>query len=169
MFSLGEKVIDKSGKIFNIECIEEKDFGCGVEPYFVLKPSFDYGLNKGYLAYIPVSKSEVLLKRILNREEALHLIDSFDDLQPFPEVSPRERKIFFAKVVSSGDKTEILRVIKSLMEYKASREKLNKPFSEFDRKLLESLRNMIDNELSLALSIAPEDVNNFVQNRKSGF
>lgn len=167
MFSLDEKVMDKSGKIFNIESIEEMDFGCGSEPYFVLKPSFDYGLNKGYLAYIPVSKSDNLLKKIVSREEALALIDAFISLEPYPEVSPRERKNFYAKVISSGNRTDILRVIKSLLKYKEDREKIHKPFSEFDKKLLQSLTSMIDNEFSLALSISPDEVSRFVSNRIS--
>ncbi len=165
MFSLNDKVMDKNGKIFSIVGIEEKDFGTSKEEYFVMKPSFPYDFNPGYLAYIPVKKSDSLLKEILTEEEALVLIDSIPTLEPLPEISPRERKVFFTKIIATGNRKNIFRVIKSLVDYKADREKANKPFSDFDRRLLGSLKVMVDNEFSLALNIPPEDVSSFILKR----
>ncbi len=165
MYQLGDKVIDKSGKIFEIVSLEDKDFGMGTETYFVLKPSFEYDFNPGYQAFIPVSRSEVLLRPVMNKEEALALIDSFTSLETYPEVSPRERKVYFTKVVSNGDRSDLLRVIKTLLEYREERLKLNKPFSDFDKRLLQSLMTLINNELSLALSIPVSEVAYFINSR----
>ncbi len=165
MFQFGEKVIDKSGRIYSITGIEDKDFGMGKEAYFILTPFFDYGLNPGFQSFIPVSRSESLLKKILSKEEALSLIDSLTDIKPFPEASPRERKLQYTKIVASGNRNDILRVIKSLLEYREQRKKANKPFSDFDKRLLDSLRAMFENEMSLALGISPSEVENFIQER----
>lgn len=167
MYNIGDKVIDKNGRIFSIESVENKDFGKGPEPYFVLSPSFDYDFNPGYHAYIPQSKADVLLRHILSKDEAIALIDSFPSLDTYSEVSPRERKIYFTKVIASGDRTDILRVIKTLNLYKEERMRDNKPFSDFDRRLLQSLKKLLDNEFSLALSIPVDEVNSFISNRIS--
>jgi CarD family transcriptional regulator len=168
MFSLNDNVMDKNGKIFSIIAVEQKDFGTGNMDYFVMKPLFRYDFNPGYLAYIPVERSESLLRSIITKDEALELIDSISDLDPFPEIAPRERRNFFAKAIASGDRKEVLRVIKSLVQYRETRNKANKPFSDYDRRLLDSLKVMFDNEISLALGITPEMVASFVQNR-TGF
>lgn len=165
MFQFGEKVIDKSGRIYSITGVEDKDFGTGKEPYFILTPFFDYGLNPGFQSFIPVSRSESLLKKILSKEEALSLIDTLTNLQPFPEASPRERKLQYTKIVASGNRNDILRVIKSLLDYREQRKKANKPFSDFDKRLLDSLRTMFENEMSLALEIAPSEVEPFIRER----
>lgn len=165
MYTLGDKVLDKSGKIFVIESQVEKDFGGGNEPYFVLKPLFPYDFNPDYHSYIPVKKADTLLRRLLTKEEALQLIDSIDSLETYPDVSPRERKVYFTKVVSSGDRVDVMRVIKTLFEYREERLKKNKPFSDFDKRLLDSLTNLVNSEFSLALSIPVSEVSSFISNR----
>jgi CarD family transcriptional regulator len=165
MFKLGDKVIDKSGKIFEVQSIEDKDFGAGPEPYFVLKPFFSYDFNPGYLAFIPVSRAETLLRPIMNKEEALQLIDSFPTLETYPDASPRERKVYFTKVVASGDRLDVLRVIKTLSEYREERLRENKPFSDFDKRLLQNLTSLLNHEISLALEIPLSEVSYFISSR----
>lgn len=157
--------MDKNGKIFSIVAVEPKDFGTGVEDYFVLKPSFKYDFNPGYMAYIPVSRSENLLKNIMNKEEALSLIDSLPSLEPYLDISPRDRRMFFTKVIATGERKDVMRVIKSLIYYRDERKRLNKPFSDFDRRLLDSLKVMVNNELSISLEIAPDSVGSFIYDR----
>lgn len=165
MFSIGDYVIDKSGKIFSIEKNEDKDFGSGIEQYFVLVPSFKYDLNPGYRSFIPVKRADSLLKNILSYDEAINLIDSIKTIEPYSDVLPRDRKTFFTKAIASGDRIEILKVIKSLKIYKKEREEIKKPISDFDKKLLDNLVSMIDNELSLSLSIPASSVSEFINDR----
>ncbi len=101
----------------------------------------------------------------MNREEALELIDSLESLESFSNVNPRERKVYFQNVVSKGNRSEICRVIKTLTEYREERKKENKPFSDFDQRLLASLQALFDDEISLALNIPTKDVNSFIKNR----
>lgn len=168
MFTLKDKVMDKNGKIFTIVSIEQKDFGVGGEDYFVLEPCFRYDFNPGYMAYIPVAKSENLLKTIMTKEEAVELVSQIPDLEPLPEVAPRERRVYFTKVISSGDRKEIMRVIKTLVTYREERRKMNKPFSDYDRRLLDSLKMMVDNELSISLGISPDSVGSYIL-EKTGY
>ncbi len=158
MFQIGDKILDKSGHIFSIDRIETKNFGAGDIPYFVMKPCFSYDFNDGYVSYVPVDKSENLLRPIMKEEEALSLIDSFRTLEVYPEVNPRERKTFFTKVIAGGNREEICRIIKTLVIYRKERMKNNKPFSDYDRRLLDSLTQLLQSELSIVLNIPISEV-----------
>lgn len=100
MYQIGDKVLDKSGKIFVIEAEIEKDLGSGVNSYFVMKPCFPYDFNPGFCSFIPVDKAETFLREIISREDLLKLIDAFPSLEVYPEVNPRERKVFFTDVIA---------------------------------------------------------------------
>lgn len=168
MFQIGDKILDKNGHIFSIDHIENKNFGAGDVAYFVMKPCFPYDFNSGYVSYVPVDKSDVLLRPIMNKEEALSLIDSFKTLEVYPEVNPRERKMFFTKVISGGNREEICRIIKTLVLYRKERMKNNKPFSDYDRRLLDSLTQLLQSEISIVLNIPVSDVFPLVF-RRTGF
>ncbi len=168
MFQIGDKVLDKNGKIFVIDRIEDKDFGVGAQPYFIMKPCFPYDFNAGYVSFVPVAKADNLLRSIMNEEEAMRLVDSFKDMEVYPEVNPRERKNFFTKIVANGNRDEICRVIKSLIVYRQERLSSGKPFSDFDRRLLDSLCLLLKNELSVSLHMPLSDVFPFVYQR-TGF
>ncbi|MFA6624254.1 MAG: hypothetical protein WCS80_00620 [Bacilli bacterium] len=163
--NINDKVIDRNGRIFKIESLVNKDFGNGPTPYFVLCPMFSYDFNPGYRCFVPSDKADNILRPIMNREEALELIDSLESLESFSNVNPRERKVYFQNVVSKGNRSEICRVIKTLTEYREERKKENKPFSDFDQRLLASLQALFDDEISLALNIPTKDVNSFIKNR----
>ncbi len=168
MFQIGDKVLDKNGKIFVIDHVEDKDFGVGVQPYFIMKPCFPYDFNAGYVSFVPTDKADNLLRPIMNEEEAMRLIDSFKEMEVYPEVNPRERKNFYSKIVANGNRDEICRVIKSLIVYRQERLNSGKPFSDFDRRLLESLTLLLKNELSISLHMPIADVFPFVYQR-TGF
>ena len=165
MFKVNDKVLDKNGMVFSIESVIEKDFGDGPVSYFVLDPCFDYDFGQGYKSYIPVSKSDSLLRPVLDKEEALALIDQFPKLETYENVSPRERKTFFVKIISNGNRTDICKIIKTLVNYRKQRESINKPFSDYDRRLLISLTSLLCNEMSMALDMIPSDVIPFINSR----
>lgn len=168
MFQIGDKILDKNGHIFSIDRIENKNFGSGDVAYFVMKPCFPYDFNSGYVSYVPVDKSDALLRPIMNQQEALSLIDSFKTLDVYPEVNPRERKTFFTKVIAGGNREDICRIIKTLVLYRKERMKNNKPFSDYDRRLLDSLTQLLQSEISIVLNIPISDVFPLVFNR-TGF
>lgn len=165
MFKIGDKVVNIHGKVFEIIGVEEKDYGSGNNSYFVLSPFFQYDFIQGSKAYVPVDKADSLLRTVMKKEEAIKFIDSFDNLDTLSNVSYHERKTMFQNLISSGSRTAMFTVIKSLLCYKKERAKINKPFSDYDRKLLTNLSTIIKNELSLSLNLKVEDVPDFVNAR----
>lgn len=164
-YQIGDKAIDKNGMIFEVEKLEEQDFGGGMSVFLVMKPFFSYDFSKDYRMYVPFDNADRILHPVMTKEQALEFIDQMSDLTCFPEVPPRERKVQFQSAISTGDRKEIYRVIKSLIEYRNKRKKSNKPISDFDAKLLKNLETMVQNEISVALGILPSSVGDFVRQR----
>ena len=168
-YRIGDKAIDRNGYIFEVERVEEKDFGNGPSSFLVMKPYFPYDYSKDYRMYVPMESQDQILRSVMTREQALDLIDRMKDLSSFPETNPRERKLRFQSIINSGDRREIFRVIKSLIEYRNKRKKINKPFSDFDTRLLKNLETMVVNEMSVALQIPPSSVADFVKERTGNY
>lgn len=165
MYQIGDKALDNKGRIFTVEGIQMKDFGTGENPYLVLKPCFRYDFTPEYRFFVPQDKADTILHKILEKNEALALIDSLPGLETYPELGPRERKLQFQTVVATCERINICRVIKTLTAYREKRKQNNKPFSDFDSRLLSSLRSMFENEMSIALELDPSEVNDFIQKR----
>lgn len=163
MFGIGSQAIDKRGRIFKIVAQEDKDFGSGLLPYFVLTPCFAYDFTPGYQCYIPVDKAESLLRPLLTKEEAMALLSQVPSLTPLSTIGPHERKTQFQNIISSGNRLDILRVIRTLLAYREERRKLNKPFSDFDTRLLKNLTSLLCDEMSIVFDIPAEEVPSFVE------
>lgn len=169
MFRPNDKVLEKkSGRIFKILRLEKMNLGNGDLDYFVLEPCFPYDYNKGYVSYVPIDKSDVLLDSIMSEEEAIALVESIPTLECLPDVNPRERKNYYLKVAATSNRTEICKVIKTLVEYRDNRIAMNKPFSDFDRRLLSNLISLIQSEISIAMNMPIDMVQKYIT-EKTGF
>lgn len=164
-YQIGDKAIDKNGKIFEVESIKEQDFGSGPASFFVMKPCFDYDYNEDYRFYVPVNNANNILHKIMKKEEAIALIDEIPSLEEYPETTPRERKLQYQVLVSTGNRKDICRIIKFLISYREKRKLINKPFSEFDARILKSLIEMLRNEISISLDIPVDEVSAFIESR----
>lgn len=167
MFSIGDKAIDKRGRIFRIDETVEKDFGAGPAPYFAMSPCFPYDFNPGYQCFIPVDKADNLLRPLLTKDEANSLLLEIKSIPALKDIGPHERKAKFQTIVASGNRKDILQVIVTLLEYRKERKRLNKPFSDFDSRLLKSLTSLFQDEMSLVFGMTPEDVAGYIE-EKSG-
>ena len=165
MFRVGDKVLDLSNHIFEIEQIEDKSFGFGPESYCVWKPFYQYDFNDEYRAYVPVKSADEVLRHIMNKEEALELINELPTMETYANISPRERKNKFTKIARSGDRSEMLKVIKTLVCYRDQRLKENKPFSDYDKKLLETMSSLLFIEVTTVLNISMQSLFNIIHDK----
>ncbi|HIU70338.1 MAG TPA: hypothetical protein IAC60_01970 [Candidatus Enterosoma merdigallinarum] len=165
MFSIGDRAIDKRGRIFKIEETMDKDFGDGPAPYFVMTPCFPYDFNQGYQCFIPVDKADSLLRPLLTRKEAEALLAEIKDIPVLRDIGPHERKARFQNIIASGDRHDILQVIVTLIDYREERKSLNKPFSDFDSRLLKTLTSLFKDEMSIVFDMPPEKVAPYIEEK----
>lgn len=167
MVHLKDKVVDRKGIIFTVEEIVEKDFGSGVEQYYLLKPYITSDFSDGYTTLVPVSKADQLLKSLIDKKEALDILENFEEIKPLEDVNPREKRNIYLDIIASGNRTEICRVYKSLINLEKFKWKYKKTLSDFDEKLLKIVYKLLINEIALVLDIPTSDVSSVFRKNES--
>ncbi len=161
MFTIGQKVVDQNGKVFVVESISDKDFGSGRSQYLSLRPCFES--DSRYRSYVPSDNASELIRNIRTKEEARGLRKSYSEIETMCFQSPRERKMYFEKVIHSKSPLELIRARKSLLLYREERKALKKSFSDFDRTVLDHILNLLSDEMAAALNLDQNKAKNYLK------
>lgn len=154
MFKVGHLVIYSVHGICRIDNISEKEIAGKLKLYYDLHPLSDDKLKIS----TPVDNHNLLMLNLIGREEAKEVIQSFRS--PGTEWIERntERNHTYSKVISSGNREEIAKIINTLMRRKQKAERNNKKLSNQDQTMLTSTRNILFKEIAIALGTTYEAV-----------
>lgn len=124
------------------------------ENYYVLSPLGSP--NSTY--YIPVCGAESSLRAPLTKEAARKLTETSKTIDlEWPE-NRQCRSGFFNSILSKGICPELVALIALLTDRQAELQKLNKLLSSGDEIILSKAKKLLDEELSVSLSIPKEEV-----------
>lgn len=169
MFNVHDKVVYLRGNgIYEITERKMEDFGLGEKLYFTLTPISRLKNSKLLIAYVPESNACQFLRPIMNKEEVLALIDSFDTLDLLWYSDAKIRKQKYDEIYKSGDMKKICQIVKSVYLQNEETMSGKKPISNSDREYLVKINNDIYDEFSIALDIPFEDVESFITQRLKG-
>lgn len=101
----------------------------------------------------------------MSREAADNLLLEIKSIPIIKDIGPHERKAKFQAIVSTGNRKDILQVILTLLAYRNERRKLNKPFSDFDNRLLKNLTTLFQDEMSIVFDMTPEEVAQYIETK----
>lgn len=151
MFKIGDKVVDKGCKVYEVSSIEDKDFGNGNEKYLLLKPCFRYEFSQGYIGYVPQSRADELLRNIVGKKEAQQMVESFDTLQSDENQQPKDKRNYYYGTIKSGSLLQLLKAYKTLLLTKKERDSVSRKISEFEKTMIKTISVLLLSELSIAL------------------
>lgn len=126
MFKVDDIVIYGINGICKIVGIEEKVLMETKKNYLVLKP-----LNGDKSTYfVPVDNENLLnkMRKVLSEDEINRLIDSMPNEKAVWIDNERERKDCYKKIISDGNHSELIKMIKSIYFEKIKREEKGKNF-----------------------------------------
>lgn len=154
MFNVGDLVIYSGQGICRIdEICEKRILGCS-KSYYVMHPVENSDLKIS----VPVDNDKVVMLRLINREEAEEILESFK-LPGMEWIDrPNQRVQIYSNIVKTGNRKEISKITTTLMREKLKIESEGRKFDERDRKLLESIQGILFEELALALETTPEAI-----------
>ena len=158
MFSINDCVVYQYWlcKIADIKKLDYSDMGFEKDvTYYILKSIYEKEMF-----YIPVNNKESLRKP-LDKESALALIDSMPSLEPIDKLNDEE----YRNIIHAYDCYSYARIIKSIYaknEYTAS---IGKKLSIADNKYFHIAEKYLFDELSFALDIPSNSVDDFIKNR----
>lgn len=162
MFKIGDKIVNRSGKVCEIVNIEEADYGVGMKTYYVLSPCFTN--NDSLVLHTPIEQ-ESTLRKVMNKEEVETLISSIPSIDVIRITNPKIRKTKFKELYTSGEPKEILRLIKSFMKKKDEFKNDKKTLSFTDENFLTEIKTNLYYEISLALGLDFNQVDSLITNK----
>lgn len=133
----GEYVVYKANGVCRITDIVDKSTSeSKEETYYVMKPIY----NESATVYIPTDSDELneSLRPVLTENEINSLIDELEHHDDSWTSDHRQRAEKFAKILSGGDRAEILNILKLLSLRKIDAEKDKKTLNAGDTKALAS-------------------------------
>lgn|SRR5690625_4653215 len=154
MFNVGDMIIYSTHGLCEINDICEKKVGSITRTYYVMNPIEDTKLTIS----IPKEIGEKNMQRIMEKSEAEKLLQSFQNTGiPWIE-DARERNKKYSNLVKTGERKDISRIVNTLMRKESELRKNKKKMSEQDRKLLESIQQILFQEMAISMDIPLEDI-----------
>lgn len=159
MFKIGDKIVNRNGKVCEVINIEEADYGVGLKTYYVLSPCFTN--NDSLVLHTPVEQ-ESTLRKVMDKAQVEQLISSIPEIEVIWITNPKIRKTKFKELYTSGEPKEILRLIKSFITKKEEFKNDKKTLSFTDENFLNEIKTNLYYEISLALNLDFDQVDNLI-------
>lgn len=130
-----------------------------VRKYYVLEPVFE----KGSTVYTPVDNDKVIMRRILNKEEAEELVDKITEIKTVWIREEKNREQMYKEAIRTYDCQSLVQIIKTLYLRKQDRLKEGKKVLSSDEQYLRKAEELLYSEMSLALSIPKEEIGTYIK------
>lgn len=131
--------------------------------YYVLAPISDSRSS----VYVPCD-NEMLVARmrpLLTREEIDCLLSDADEVKLAWVDDRNERGLMYRTTLSSGDRKELIRLLCCLMRKKQERIDIGKRLSTMDENTLQECVRLVQEEFSMVLDIAVNEVGPYIAER----
>lgn len=160
MYQLDEKVVYANYGVCIVSQVDAPlTFGGQERSYYVLTPTRKHGST----VYVPTDHEE-LMRPVMSRSDALNLIDSLDTIQldDYKDNNSRAVEDHFRQILRSNDCAAAAQVVKTMRaRIEEQREKRHAPSSMYTR-LLEQAEHQVRSELSAALGIQEDSLDDFI-------
>lgn len=126
--------------------------------YYVLEPVFE----KASTIYTPVDNDKIVMRRIMNKEEAERLIAHITEIDTVWIQEEKRREQTYKEAIRTYDSRSLVQIIKTLYLRKRSRIDEGKKVLSSDEQYLHKAEELLYSEISLALSIPKENVEAYI-------
>jgi CarD family transcriptional regulator len=154
MFKVGDLIIYSGQGICHIDDICEMSFVGETKDYYVLHPIENVNLKIS----IPVDNEKVVMMDLINQEEAEEIIESFSNPGAEWIEIASHRTQAYSEEIKKANRTDIAKIINTLMRKKYQTQKSGKKFYEKDSELLNNTKNVLFAELAMSLKTTFEHI-----------
>ena len=165
MFKVGDTIVYSDGKIYTITEKVEKDYGRGLQLYFVLKQNELYKEERNTSVYAPFDKVQEDSRSLMSKKEVNQLIDFLPSIEPIWINDYKQRKIVFNDLALSKDPRNIAKLVKSFYYRDLELKDTNKSLTITDKKMMDKLKSDLFIELSLVLNCDFDGVIKYIDKR----
>lgn len=162
MFDVGEYIFYGNTGVCKVAEIKKMSVDAGTDKlYYELEPVYD----KGRKVYTPVGNPKVIMRKILTAKEADALIDKVKEIDTLQIQNEKQREEKYKEAIRTCDCEEWVRIIKTLYLRGKTRQAEGKKITSSDAKYMHLAEENLYGELSIALKIPKNEVENFITQR----
>ncbi len=126
--------------------------------YYILEPVFE----KTSTIYTPVDNEKIIMRRIMNKEEAQKLIEHIQEIETVWIQEEKRREQTYKDAIRTYDSRSLVQIIKTLYLRKKVRINAGKKVLSSDEQYLRKAEELLYSEMSLALAIPKEQVEKYI-------
>lgn len=126
--------------------------------YYLLEPVFE----KTSTIYTPVDNEKIIMRRIMNKEEAEKLIEHIREIDIMWVQEEKRREQTYKDALRTYDSRSLMQIIKTLYQRKHMRINEGKKVLSSDEQYLRKAEELLYSEMSLALSIPKDQVGAYI-------
>ncbi|MEE1353694.1 MAG: CarD family transcriptional regulator [Acutalibacteraceae bacterium] len=129
--------------------------------YYILKPVN----NEDSTLYVPTDNEKLLskMKDVLSYDEIMDIIHSLPKENIDWVEDNKEREAMYDEIFSSGDRRELLLLVKSLYKHKQERKAEGKKLWTIDENAMKRAEKLVYEEFATVLNIEAEEVVPFIE------
>lgn len=161
MFQNGDAVLYGGEGVCTVDEVREMKIGRQRGQYYVLRPVY----REGSTIFVPVGSEPLMAKmrRVLSREEVDALLENIRqaDLLWIDDIA--ERKTEFHRILSGGDRRELLGMIRLLYTHRERLRKGGKRLRSSDEQSLRDAEKLLNDEFAFVLQIRPREVPEYIR------
>lgn len=154
MFKIGDMVVYSVHGLSKIIDICEKTIAGETKMYYVLQPLEQPSLTIS----TPVDHQKGLIFEMMKKDEAEKILQSFAEPGADWVSEVRQRMTKYHQKVKSGDRRQIAGVLNTLMRKNIEASKSKKKLYDQDRKLMETIQNILYKELAIVLNKSFDEI-----------
>jgi len=158
MYNIGDKVVYGSNGAMTVIDMRDEMIGDTSRKYYVLKSASD---NSASLTFVPVDNEKLVsaMRPLLSEEEIRALVRGADDIPLLRWVEDnRARSEGFKKIVESGDRIQLISLIKSVIATGVRRNAEGKKNYLADEAAMHKAEHVLYSEVAAVFCIAEEAV-----------
>lgn len=157
----GDYTVHWSGKVCRVDEIAEMDFTGAKRQYLVLLPIRD----KSEKIYVPIEKTEGVLRPVLSREAAEALIAGFGEIEPLQIQDEKQRAQEYKEAFYSQDYINLVRIAKELYQRRERRSRAGKKLPSRDMQMMSLVEKTLEEEMAVALGVPVGEVREILEER----
>ncbi len=166
MFQIGDTLLYGTEGVCKMEEICEMKVRSAKAKYYVLRPLY----RDGSTVFVPVDNEALTAKMrpLLTVDEINALLEKVSEEGGLWIEDAAERKAEFQKILVSGDRFEILRMIRTLYLRRRELQEKGKRLRTNDEQMLRDAEKLLNDELSLILGISQREVPDYIRRHIEG-
>ncbi len=160
MYSVGDTIIYTTYGICKIVDQIQREFNGQLKNYYILRPIHDPKASLQVQVDNPLTNEKI--KVLLTKDEIYSLIGTIPTLKSYWIENENERKKQFSSILRSGERCEIIRIIRSIYDHQIELKERGRKLHACDEQYFKDAQKMIDEELNYVLENNPKSILDYI-------